>query len=238
VIVVPKIKPPFGLSQHVVNKMLMLQRKDIEYDGFVKGDDLFDLHVGDYSSVDPDISPADAMKDGYEFDFHTHPLSGSGVPDLPRKIARREARCAAGLERARDETLSPNDAMFAMQYRSLLNNGHGHIKSLVIAPGTIVKYHLANPEKYDRYKTRVGKSRIGANGKEITITESQVLDALDDKWTLIDTTLRSKIYEKQDFSTCGDRDRIVARKKEWHDFLGSIGLAIDEQPAKFKALKT
>jgi hypothetical protein len=228
------VKPPFGLEQAAVNKMLMLQRKDVEYDGFVKGGDLFDLHVGDYSSVEPDISPADAMKDGYEFDFHTHPLSSSGAPDLPRKIARREAMCAVELERARDETLSPNDAMFAMQYRSLLDNGHGRIKSLVIAPGTIVKYHLADPERYDRYKTNVGRSRIGANGKEITITESQVLDALDDKWTLIDTTLRSKIYERQDFSTCGDRDRIVARKKEWHEFLRNIGLTIDEKPVSFK----
>jgi hypothetical protein len=228
-------KPPFGLSQAVVNKMVALQRKGIEYDGFIKGDDIFDVRVGNDHSVSPDVIPSDVIEKGYEYDFHTHPTSPATVPKLPKRIAIKEARCSAELERVRDETLSPNDAMFAMQYRQALDNNGKDFKSLVVAPRSIIRYYLEDPVKYERYKQLVGRNKFGANGNEVKITEDQVLRSLGDKWSLIDTSLRSKIYAKQDFSTCGDRDRIIGRKKEWYGFLNGIGLKIDEREASFAA---
>ena len=213
----------------------MLQRKSIEYDGFIKGNDLFDIRIGDSNSVQPDIAPADVIKNGYQYDFHTHPRTPSTAPDLPRRIAKKEARCSMELERVRDETLSPNDAMFAMQYRPFLDTSKYNFKSLTITPRTIIRYDLAEPEKYYRYKKLEGSKKFGAGGKQVKISEDEVQEALNSKWRFIDTSLRNKIYEKQDFSTCGDRDRIVGRKKQWYEFLSSIGMKIEEKPAAFAA---
>jgi len=224
---------PFGISQVAINKMLMLQRKGNEFNGFVKGDDLFDLRIGDSNSVEPDVTIArEASKNKYEFDFHTHPLDGTSVPALPRKIARKEAKCSAELERARSHTMSPNDAVFAAEYRSIADTGGHEVKSLVIGPDKIIQYRLVDVPKYERYKALAGK-KFGADGTTIKTTESQVLELLSDKWNLIDTKNRATAYEKQDFSTCGDRDRVVARRKEWFEFLESIGMEVKEENVKF-----
>lgn len=230
------VKPPFGLSQVVVDKLIELQRRGIEYDGFIKGDNIYDIRTGDGNSVQPDIAPSRVKERGYEYDFHTHPRSGASMPDLPKKIALKEKKCSEELERVRDETASPNDVMFAAQYRALLDKGNNKWKSLIIAPDSIIRYYRESPNKYEEFKEREGRKR-GKDIKGINITEDEILDAMNDKWKFIDNSLRSKIYEKQDFSVCGDRDRIVDRKRQWYNFLGTIGMNIDEAPISFSGGK-
>lgn len=211
-------KPPFDLSQKVVNNLILLQRRDIEFDGFIKGDNLLHVRRGTYDSVESEIIP-----DGdYDFSFHTHPTTQVGERDYgSKKLNKREFKCSAEKELLASKPLSASDVHHAIHYQKGL-------PSLMVWEHGITLHHLEDEAKWNAFKGKV-KQTIG-DDKEKDV--AAFLEMMSNK---IHEEETNRVYdEKQNFSMCGERDVWKRGDERWNEFFKSIGVKLDDRPVKYK----